>query len=224
MDVGLLAFVLSSVIITITPGQDMALVTKVVMQDGKRAGLWTVCGMSLAALLYAGSVAVGVANVLRAYPWTLLLLEAIGACYLGWLGVSGWVHLLFTNPKRKKNAIPTQTHPQPLVFSGKPFFKKGFFSTITNAKVFAFYFTILPPFIGDTSHPLRRSLLLVGINLVIGFGWMICFVHFLGKLRKHLLKPNVKWAIEFITSIVLSIFSLKLFMDVASSLWSKSHQ
>src|SRR5919108_712028 len=86
MDTTLIAFAGVSLLLAVTPGPDMAVVTKNALAHGRRGVLLTTSGIALALVLWVSATAVGLSAVLRASGEGLIAVKIIGALYLAYLG------------------------------------------------------------------------------------------------------------------------------------------
>jgi threonine/homoserine/homoserine lactone efflux protein len=91
MDARLLAFVGIAALITVTPGPDMALVTRETFARGSRAAWWTALGIVTGLLVWAMASAVGIAPLLHASATLSTTLRLAGAAYLIFLGIQPWL-------------------------------------------------------------------------------------------------------------------------------------
>jgi threonine/homoserine/homoserine lactone efflux protein len=71
----------------ISPGPDFAVVTRLSIVAGRRAGLWAAAGVATAIGIYVLISVLGMALVLAAVPGLARVLAVVGAVYLAWLGV-----------------------------------------------------------------------------------------------------------------------------------------
>src|SRR5690348_4581413 len=82
----LAAFLLVACLIVITPGPDMAIVTKNALDGGRRAALLTALGTVTGLLVWMAASAVGIVAVLRTSAVVFTVVKVCGATYLLILG------------------------------------------------------------------------------------------------------------------------------------------
>jgi len=87
IDGQLLAFAGVALVISISPGPDMALVLRNTVRGGRAAGFRTVGGIAVGLFVWATMSALGIAAVLAASATVFTLLKLAGAAYLVYLGV-----------------------------------------------------------------------------------------------------------------------------------------
>src|SRR3954451_16583360 len=76
-----------SALIAIAPGPDTAISTRNALVGGRRAGMFTIFGVSCGLAVWTLATAVGVAALLRASEPAFVALKLVGAAYLAFLGV-----------------------------------------------------------------------------------------------------------------------------------------
>jgi threonine/homoserine/homoserine lactone efflux protein len=86
MDPALLAFLGIAALLTITPGADTAVVTRVVLAHGRKAALFTTLGINTGVMMWALASAVGLAALLTASAVGYNVMKLLGAAYLIYLG------------------------------------------------------------------------------------------------------------------------------------------
>ncbi|MDJ0880304.1 MAG: LysE family translocator, partial [Gammaproteobacteria bacterium] len=119
----LLLFVMTSLLVILTPGQDMILVMSRGMSQGIKAGMITAMGVSVGLLVHTMLAAMGVGALLLASETLFTLVKMIGATYLIYLGIRLLVSKsVIGNLKATKKSY-------------KKMFSEGAISNITNPKV-----------------------------------------------------------------------------------------
>ncbi len=145
-----LLFLVASLVVIITPGQDMILVMSRSVTHGTRAGLATAAGVSVGLVGHTLLATAGLGVLLRTSEWLFTALKFVGAAYLLYLGVQ----LLLT-----RSAQITAAASAPQSLSG--LFVTGAASNISNPKIAVFYFAFLPQFVArEATHPTLTVLVL----------------------------------------------------------------
>ena len=141
------AFSLAALVITLTPGADMALVARRAVADGWHTAARTSLGVVSGLVVHAAAAAIGVSAILAHSATAFTALKLVGAAYLAVLGL-----LAFRSARRVRDGEPPARH------RGRPFLQ-GFLNNVLNPKVAVFYVAFLPQFIrpGDPSRCSRRS-------------------------------------------------------------------
>src|ERR671916_2145736 len=83
----LLPFLLASVLVTVVPGADMALVTRQVLVGGPRLAYRTIAGNLTGLLVHGVALAAGLSALLVASATAYTTVKLAGAAYLIYLGV-----------------------------------------------------------------------------------------------------------------------------------------
>jgi threonine/homoserine/homoserine lactone efflux protein len=142
-EVSWLLFILASLVLIVTPGQDMILVMSRSIAQGAAAGVATAAGVSVGLVGHTLLATLGLGAILRASEWLFLALKLIGAAYLVYLGVQ----LLRT--RGHELAVPAGASRS----LGRLFFD-GALSNVSNPKIAVFYFAFLPQFVlPGAAHP-----------------------------------------------------------------------
>lgn len=154
-----LLFVVASLVLIATPGQDMILVMSRSVAQGPHAGIVTAAGVSVGLLGHTVLAALGLGAVLRTSDVLFLVVKLVGAGYLVYLGIG----LL-----RNKDAqlLIAGSSKRPLL----RLFVDGAFSNLSNPKIAVFYFAFLPQFVSPSaSHPTFTLLVLGALFAALTF-------------------------------------------------------
>ncbi len=143
LEISWLLFIVASLVLIITPGQDMILVMSRSVAQGAAAGVVTAAGVSVGLVGHTILATLGLGAVLRTSEWLFLALKLVGAAYLIYLGIG----LLRT----KRTALVVEAASSRSL--GRLFFD-GALSNVSNPKIAVFYFAFLPQFVlPGASHP-----------------------------------------------------------------------
>jgi threonine/homoserine/homoserine lactone efflux protein len=136
-------FIAASLVLIVTPGQDMILVMSRSIAQGAAAGVATAAGVSVGLVGHTVLATLGLGAILRTSEWLFVALKLAGAASLVWLGVQ----LLRTS--RHELAVSAGA-PRSL----SRLFVDGALSNISNPKIAVFYFAFLPQFVlPGAAHP-----------------------------------------------------------------------
>jgi threonine/homoserine/homoserine lactone efflux protein len=205
LDTQLLAFVGISVLLAVTPGPDMAVVTKNALAHGRRGVLLTTTGIALALAIWVSATAVGLSALLRASGELLFVLKLVGAAYLAYLGV----RTLLESRRRPADFLAEAPPPAP----AHAIFRQGFLSAISNPKLGVFFVTFLPQFVAPGQELLPRLLELGLVFAVIGWSWMNVYGLFITRIREIITAPRVRQWMQGVTGVVLLGFGARLALD-----------
>lgn len=151
-------FLIAASLIEMTPGPNMGYLAIVAAEQGRRAGLAVVAGVTVGLAIYMVAASVGVAEVVMAVPAAYQTLRWAGAAYLAWLAADAW---------RSAGALTAaEAADRPLRWHR--LFARGLLANLLNAKAAIFYVALLPSFI-DPDHAglIVQALLLGSAHLVI---------------------------------------------------------
>ncbi len=205
IDSSLLAFAGVSLLLAVTPGPDMAVVTKNALAHGRRGVVLTTSGIALALVVWVTATAVGLSALLRTSGEVLFALKIVGAVYLAYLGV--------------RTLLESRSRPGDLL-AGSPaaapahaVFRQGFLSAISNPKLGVFFVTFLPQFVLAGQQVLPRLLVLGVTFAVIGWLWMNVYGLFVTRLRAVITAPRVRQWMQRFTGVVLLGFGARLALE-----------
>lgn len=153
LDINWLLFVVASVAIILTPGQDLILVMSRSLSHGTLAGIVTAAGVSSGLVGHTVLATLGVGTLIQTSALLFTLIKIVGAAYLVFLGVS----LLRVN---KSNLLANHSTQRSLVRT----YWDGAISNIANPKIAIFYFAFLPQFIGPGTDNPTLSIFLLGAS------------------------------------------------------------
>jgi threonine/homoserine/homoserine lactone efflux protein len=199
LDHRLLAFLAVAALLTITPGPDMALVTRNAFR-GMRSVVHTALGVVTGLLVWGTASAAGVAAVLAASATAFTLLKIVGAAYVCWLG------LQTLRAANRHGTVPAGSARA----RGGPPYRQGLLSNLLNPKIAVFYTTFLPQFIGPGQSVLARSLLLAALHALMGLAWLVAYGYSIHRAGNLVARPAVRRFLDRLTGTVLVGFGLRL--------------
>ncbi len=205
MDTTLLAFAGVSLLLSVTPGPDMAVVTRNALAHGRRGVVLTTSGIALALVLWVTATAVGLSALLRTSSEVLFVLKVVGAGYLAYLGI----RTLIESRRRPADLLAGAPAAPP----AHAVFRQGFLSAISNPKLGVFFVTFLPQFVLPGQEVLPRLLELGVVFALIGWTWMNVYGLFVTRVREVITAPRVRQWMERVTGVVLLGFGARLALE-----------
>jgi threonine/homoserine/homoserine lactone efflux protein len=203
MDTRLLTFIGIATIITITPGADMALVTRVALANGKGAAWLTSFGVVTGLLVWGVASAAGIAALLNASATLYTILRLAGAAYLIFLGAQA---LLARPPKHATTTSDAALPPQRRAGA----YGRGLLNNLLNPKIGVFYTAFLPQFIAPGQPVFLMSVVLAAIHAVLGIVWLLFYATLITKAGDLFRRPHIRRAMERVTGIVLVGLGVRL--------------
>jgi threonine/homoserine/homoserine lactone efflux protein len=157
-------FLLSGILLNITPGQDTLYIVGRSIAQGRRAGLLSVFGISSGAVIHTLAAAFGLSAILTTSAAAFTVIKFAGAAYLVYLGIRMWVERSVSPEYPGKF---TQNHSWGI-------YRAGVFTNLLNPKVALFYFAFLPQFVDPLSDSKLVMFLFLGASfLTTGTIWCV---------------------------------------------------
>lgn len=158
-------FILSGLLLNITPGPDTAYIIGRSLQLGWRGGAAAVCGISAGCLVHVFGAAIGLSALLMASSAAFSVLKWAGAAYLLFTGIQ--MLLARSRPLDEEAPAGNET-------SLSRVFWQGALTNVLNPKVALFFLAFLPQFVtAESSHKTLAFLTLGLIFITSGTLW--CF-------------------------------------------------
>ncbi|HKW59216.1 MAG TPA: LysE family translocator [Candidatus Dormibacteraeota bacterium] len=189
-----LAFLGVSLLVICTPGQDTALTIRNTLAGGRRAGVASALGVSAGQATWTIATSAGLAVLLMASAPLFLAIRLAGAAYLTYLGIR-------TLLSRGEVAVARSR-------SGHAF-AQGFLSNLSNAKMVAFFISLLPPFAGP--HPSFLILLALGFNFcLLTLAWLTGYAFAVERLGGWLRRAGVTRSLNALLGTVLVALGVRV--------------
>lgn len=196
----LIPFAIGSVLVTIVPGPDMALITRQVLAYGQRTARATIAGNLTGLVVHTVGVAFGLSAILLGSARVFEVVKLLGAAYLIYLGVTTFlVH----------RAVDTAAPDRVAITRGKAF-RQGFLSTTLNPKPALFFATYLPQFVDPDGNVALQVLALGGFHILVGAAWLTTYAGLIGRLHFVLTRQRVRRWLERTTGAVLVALGVRV--------------
>jgi threonine/homoserine/homoserine lactone efflux protein len=170
-------FVLSGVLLNVTPGPDTVYVIGRSMQLGWRGGAAAAFGISCGCLFHVTGAAIGLSALLMASSTAFSILKLVGAAYLVLTGLQ----MLWSRPAL------AAVKDEPGRSSLRRVFLQGVFTNALNPKVALFFLAFLPQFVAaDAQHKPLAFLALGLIFICTGTLWSLFLAAFAARAAHRL--------------------------------------
>ena len=170
-------FVLSGILLNITPGQDTLYIVGRSVSQGRRAGLLSVLGIVCGSIVHTLAAACGLSAILATSAHAFAVVKIAGAVYLGYLGAQ----MLFAKPDRGGIAQEFSHDSDWSVF------RAGLLTNVLNPKVALFFLAFLPQFVAPQSESRMMSLLFLGgVFIFNGTLWCVFLVWSAAAMSRRL--------------------------------------
>jgi len=187
------------VLLTVSPGADMALIAKVTIARGRGAAFLTSLGICSGLLVHATASALGLSVILATSAEAFTVVKLAGAAYLAYLGVQSLRESFRDMPPTQAPATRARTA-----------YLQGLTNNVLNPKVAVFYLTFLPQFIDPSGNVFAQSLGFAFAHGVMGIAWLSAYAYVLARLSAFFARARVRRWLERVTGAVLIGLGVRL--------------
>jgi threonine/homoserine/homoserine lactone efflux protein len=199
-----LAFAGVSLLVICTPGQDTALTIRNTLLGGRAAGVATSAGVITGQTVWTIATSAGLAAILAASGPLFLAVRLAGAAYLIYLGARSLITAM-----SKSNIVEPDGATQVPHLRPASAFSQGVLSNLSNAKMVAFFVSLLPQFAGP--HPSFVVLLALGLNFsLFTFVWLVAYTLAVERMGRFLRMRSVRRALDAVLGAVLAALGLRI--------------
>jgi threonine/homoserine/homoserine lactone efflux protein len=191
-------FLLTALLIELTPGPNMAYLAALSLAEGRRVGFSAVAGVSLGLALVGVLAALGLAAAIAAEPLAYGFLRYAGAAFLLYLAWEGW------------RGAGGEVAPA----GRRAAFGRALMTNLLNPKAAVFYVTVLPLFLGPPGPDLvARNLALVAGYVAVASAVHAAIVLFAAALRPYLVEGPREMLVRRMLALGLVFVALWFFME-----------
>jgi len=195
-------FFIASLLLNLTPGNDMIYVASRAVSQGSRAGVVSAAGVFVGCFVHITAAVLGLSIIIANSALLFSIIKFVGAAYLVYLGVRSLM---------SKRSVPADATMTPNLNYWR-LFRQGFVTNVLNPKVAIFFLSFLPQFIDPASQTVKLQLLTLGLWFAAqGTLVLIIVAIILGKTKDFFRsKPRVWQIQEKITGLVLIGLGIKV--------------
>lgn len=168
-------FLLTALVLVLSPGPDTVLVLSRTAATGTGAGLMTLLGTQAGNVFHALLAGLGVSSIVLLFPLAFDLLKYLGAGYLLYLAVMAW---------RAAPTLELDAHPIDKSDRATRYFYQGLTNNLVNPKMIPFFIALFPQFIHPENGSVAMQSLVLGITLAgMAIVWIGGLVLLVGQFR-----------------------------------------
>ncbi len=152
-------FAVAAVTLLVIPGPAVLYIVTRSVDQGRAAGLASVCGVHVGTLVHVAAAALGLSALLVSSATAYHAVRWLGAAYLVWLGVR---RLL-----ARDEEAAVATGPGPRRVGLRRIFAQGVVVNVLNPKTALFFFAFLPQFVDTSRGSVPFQVLVFGVAFVL---------------------------------------------------------
>ena len=157
-------FVLTGILLNLTPGQDTFFIIGNSIAHGRRVGIASALGVCAGCLVHTFAAALGLSAILQTSSTAFTAIKLAGAAYLVYLGIRAVTSRTVLSLSEVDGAEIATTVA----------FWRGALTNVLNPKVALFFLALLPQFIDAESSARIESFLFLGFTFIVtGTVWCV---------------------------------------------------
>lgn len=192
-------FILSVILLSITPGADTVFILTKSIAGGYKQGLASVAGIVCGLFVHTSLAAFGLSVILMTSAVLFNIVKIAGAAYLIYLGIMALKSKSKINLENKSDVVPFFTT-----------FRQGFFTNILNPKVALFFLALLPQFVKSNAESAVPFLILGLTFIFIGSLWSLFLVWASARMSQTLRQSKFSFYLNKIAGVIFITLGLNI--------------
>lgn len=194
-----IAFITTFLFVAILPGANMLFALALGMSLGYKKSFYMMIGATLSVAIAVILVCIGVASIMVKFPLIFSALKLIGAIYMIYLSY---------NIYKNSDKFKLDEESIDKTVSNKNIFFQGAINSISNAGMWFFMISLIPPFL-NPNEPVGGKIVFIVTS--IGLIEFICLNIYVlgGSALKHFLVSKV-WLLSRISAIFIFLIALSI--------------
>jgi len=197
-------FLVSGIVLNLTPGQDTMYILGRSLTGGRRAGVASSFGIIVGSVIHTLAAAAGLSVLLATFPLAFTAVKLCGAAYLVFLGAK-----ILLTPSTVTGADEAAGFARGRSRSA---FIQGVLTNVLNPKVAVFFLAFLPQFIDPGSATKTLAFLLLGATFITtGTIWGLMLAFAGARLRGFFIdNPNSRTLVNRATGGLFIVLGVRL--------------
>jgi threonine/homoserine/homoserine lactone efflux protein len=194
-------FLVTGILLNITPGNDTIYILSRTITQGKKAGILSVLGIVTGATMHTLFAAFGLSIILMKSAMVFSIVKWLGAGYLIYLGLK-------VIRSRGNDQFELDTKPKTNV---RKIYLQGFLTNLLNPKVALFYLAFLPQFISTSNHSGPLPFLFLGLTFIVtGTLWCLVLLQLSALMTVKLQETKIGRYSNKVVGLVYIILGLNI--------------
>lgn len=199
----IISFIISSILLTLSPGPDIIYVLTQSIGNGKQSGIALAAGLVTGIIGHTLVVAFGLGTIINNSPTIFYSIKYLGAAYL--------LYLAYKIYKHKNIPIKTSTSVTKKKLSN--LYKEGIVMNLLNPKVTIFFLAFFPGFLFHNKWPVELQFICLGTLFMIQAFLVFYGISTLSAMVSHTIHKStdfqkyMPWA-QIIVLVGIAIFLL----------------
>jgi threonine/homoserine/homoserine lactone efflux protein len=150
-------FIVSGLLLNVTPGPDSLFIMARSATQGWRAGFVACWGIGSGVFVHVFAAALGLSALLATSATAFAVVKVIGAAYLVWIGIG----MLRQRAAASETVALAETALRPIAYGD--IFRQGFLTNVLNPKVALFFLAFVPQFIAPDAPSKPLAFIVLGV-------------------------------------------------------------
>lgn len=169
----IVTFIIGTVLIIVLPGPNSLYVMSIATRYGVRTGYIGALGVFFGDCILILATVLGAATLLHTFPWLFILLKAIGALYLSYLGIQLLI-AAFNTWTQKPQSLDLSSNSKPEKFHP---FRTALTISVLNPKAIMFYLSFFIQFVDPNyAYPALSFLVLATILQIMSMAYLTLLI------------------------------------------------
>jgi len=201
-----LGFIFAGIILNLTPGADSIYIMTRSIAQGKKAGIYSVLGVSSGGLIHTIFTSIGLSIILAKSATAFMIVKYLGVGYLIYLGIKMIVE--------KSNLFESNSQKFDKLNLWK-IYRQGLITNVLNPKVAIFFLAFLPQFIDTNNTNGAVPFLILGLTFMMtGTLWCLFLAYTSSSITKTLRNNDrIGKIMQKISGFIFVGLGLKLFLS-----------
>ena len=199
MSYSFVGFIISCIVIAITPGMTVSLIIANTLKGGLIPGLITVLGGVIAILSMLIILIIGFDVVINSFSFMFFYIQLLGGLYLLYVGAQTII--------KRHQSIENYTK-----MSGRNYFTQGFALMWSNPKTLIFLGAFIPPFINVDGN-ITNQLILYGLTFAF-IAWICDSLYAIFISFMNIVLSNYRSKLNVLSGISITCIGLWLLVTI----------